>query len=104
MIKRALISVSEKTGIEDFAKELSKFGVEILSTGGTAKKLKEAGIKVRDISEYTGFPEMMEGRVKTLHPKVHGGILALRNLNLIWIFLNNGILKQGYFLILHMVL
>ena len=79
MIKRALISVSEKTGIEDFAKELSKFGVEILSTGGTAKKLKEAGIKVRDVSDYTGFPEMMEGRVKTLHPKVHGGILALRN-------------------------
>ncbi len=79
MIKRALISVSDKTGIEKFARELNKLGIEILSTGGTAKKLKQAGIKVRDVSDYTGFPEMMEGRVKTLHPKVHGGILALRN-------------------------
>jgi len=79
MIKRALISVSDKTGIEEFAKELSKLGIEILSTGGTAKKLKDAGINVKDVFEYTGFPEMMEGRVKTLHPKVHGGILALRS-------------------------
>ncbi|MBW2975270.1 bifunctional phosphoribosylaminoimidazolecarboxamide formyltransferase/IMP cyclohydrolase, partial [Candidatus Woesearchaeota archaeon] len=79
MIKKALISVSDKNGIEEFAKELSKLGIEILSTGGTAKKLKQAGIKATDVSDYTGFPEMMEGRVKTLHPKVHGGILALRS-------------------------
>lgn len=79
MIKRALISVFDKTGIVEFAKELSKLGVEILSTGGTAKSLKQAGIKVKDVSEYTGFPEMMDGRVKTLHPKIHGGLLALRD-------------------------
>ncbi|HLC96788.1 MAG TPA: bifunctional phosphoribosylaminoimidazolecarboxamide formyltransferase/IMP cyclohydrolase [Candidatus Nanoarchaeia archaeon] len=77
-MKRALISVYDKTGIVEFAQGLSKVGVEILSTGGTAKKLKDAGIKVKDVSEYTGFPEMMDGRVKTLHPKIHGGILALR--------------------------
>ncbi|MCK5282887.1 MAG: bifunctional phosphoribosylaminoimidazolecarboxamide formyltransferase/IMP cyclohydrolase [Nanoarchaeota archaeon] len=79
MIKRALISVFDKTGIVEFAKELDKLGIEILSTGGTAKKLKEAEIKVKDVSDYTGFPEMMDGRVKTLHPKIHGGLLALRN-------------------------
>ncbi len=79
MIKRALISVSNKQGIVEFAKQLSKLGIEILSTGGTAKQLKQEGIKVIDVSDYTGFPEMMEGRVKTLHPKVHGGILALRS-------------------------
>lgn len=79
MIKRALISVFNKTGIVEFAKELDKLGVEILSTGGTAKKLKQAGIKIKDVSEYTGFPEMMDGRVKTLHPKIHGGLLALRD-------------------------
>src|SRR3989338_5894141 len=79
MIKRALISVFDKTGIVEFAKELDKLGVEILSTGGTASKLKDAGIKVKDVSQYTGFPEMMDGRVKTLHPKIHGGLLALRN-------------------------
>ncbi|MBU0627657.1 MAG: bifunctional phosphoribosylaminoimidazolecarboxamide formyltransferase/IMP cyclohydrolase [Nanoarchaeota archaeon] len=78
-IKRALISVFDKTGIVEFAKELDKLGIEILSTGGTAKALKDAGIKVKDVSDYTGFPEMMDGRVKTLHPKVHGGLLALRN-------------------------
>ncbi|MEA2037197.1 MAG: bifunctional phosphoribosylaminoimidazolecarboxamide formyltransferase/IMP cyclohydrolase [Nanoarchaeota archaeon] len=77
-IKRALISVFDKTGIVEFAKELDKLGVEILSTGGTAKKLKEEGIKVKDVSDYTKFPEMMDGRVKTLHPKIHGGLLALR--------------------------
>jgi len=71
--------VSDKTGIEEFAKKLNEKGIEILSTGGTAKVLKEAGINVKDVSEYTGFPEMMGGRVKTLHPKVHGGILALRS-------------------------
>ena len=77
-IKRALISVSDKTGIEDLAKTLNKFGVQILSTGGTAKKIKDLGISVKDVSQYTGFPEMMDGRVKTLHPKIHGGLLALR--------------------------
>ena len=78
-IKRALISVSDKTGIEDLVKTLNEFSVEILSTGGTAKKIKDLGIPVKDVSEYTGFPEMMNGRVKTLHPKIHGGLLALRD-------------------------
>ncbi len=77
-IKRALVSVSDKTGIEDLAKTLNEFGAEILSTGGTAKKIKDSGIPVKDVSDYTGFPEMMNGRVKTLHPKIHGGLLALR--------------------------
>src|SRR4051812_17135463 len=74
-IARALISVSDKSGIADFARALAGFGVELVSTGGTAKALREAGLKVRDISELTGFPEIMDGRVKTLHPKVHGGLL-----------------------------
>lgn len=78
-IKRALISVSDKSGIENLVKTLDGFGVEILSTGGTAKKIKDLGIPVKDVSEYTGFPEMMDGRVKTLHPKIHGGLLALRD-------------------------
>ncbi len=78
-ISRALISVSDKTGIEDFARALADRGVEILSTGGTARLLRGAGIPVRDVSDYTGFPEMMDGRVKTLNPKVHGGILARRD-------------------------
>jgi len=78
-IRRALISVSDKTGIVDFARELKRFNVEIISTGGTAKALQEAGIKVRDVSDVTGFPEMMDGRVKTLHPRIHGSLLALRN-------------------------
>src|ERR1043165_4250912 len=78
-IKRALVSVSDKTGIVEFVRELKGFNVEIISTGGTAKALREAGIEVRDISEVTGFPEMMDGRVKTLHPRVHGGLLALRH-------------------------
>ena len=78
-IKRALISVSDKTGIVDFARELLSFNVEIISTGGTAKTLREAGIEVRDVSEVTGFPEMMDGRVKTLHPKIHGALLGLRD-------------------------
>ncbi len=77
-IQRALISVSNKTGIVDFAKELAGFGVEILSTGGTAKLLADSGIAVIEVSDYTGFPEMMDGRVKTLHPKIHGGILGRR--------------------------
>jgi phosphoribosylaminoimidazolecarboxamide formyltransferase/IMP cyclohydrolase len=78
-IGRALISVSDKTGILDFAKELDKLGVEILSTGGTAKLLRDNGITVKEVSEYTGFPEMLDGRVKTLHPKIHAGLLALRD-------------------------
>jgi len=78
-IRRALISVSDKTSILDFARELARFDVEIISTGGTAKLLRTAGIAVRDISEVTGFPEMMDGRVKTLHPRVHGGLLAIRD-------------------------
>ncbi len=78
-IKRALISVSDKTNIEDFARKLQDYGVEILSTGGTAKALTEAGIKVTQVSDHTGSPEIMGGRVKTLHPKIHGGILARRD-------------------------
>ncbi len=75
-ITRALISLTDKSGIEGFAKELEGLGVEILSTGGTAGKMREHGIKVKDVADFTGFPEMLDGRVKTLHPKVHGGILA----------------------------
>jgi phosphoribosylaminoimidazolecarboxamide formyltransferase/IMP cyclohydrolase len=78
-IKRALLSVSDKEGLVEFAKELVAHGVEILSTGGTAKAMKEAGIDVKDVSDHTGFPEMMDGRVKTLHPTVHGGILSRRD-------------------------
>src|SRR5687767_12646660 len=78
-IHRALISVSDKTGVVDFARELKNFGVEIISTGGTAKTLREAGIDARDVSDVTGFPEMMDGRVKTLHPKIHGGLLGIRD-------------------------
>ena len=78
-LKRALISVSDKTGLIDFARALSARGVELLSTGGTAKALREAGLTVRDVADVTGFPEMMDGRVKTLHPAVHGGLLALRD-------------------------
>src|SRR2546421_7596740 len=78
-ISRALISVSNKTGIVDFARELRRFDVEIISTGGTARALREAGVEVRDISDVTGFPEMMDGRIKTLHPRIHGGLLALRD-------------------------
>jgi len=77
-IQRAIISLSDKSGIQEFAKELQAFNVEILSTGGTAKVLRESGLKITDISEYTGFPEMLDGRVKTLHPKVHGGLLGIR--------------------------
>jgi phosphoribosylaminoimidazolecarboxamide formyltransferase/IMP cyclohydrolase len=78
-IKRALISVSDKTGIVEFAKQLHNYGVEIISTGGTMKTLKEAGIPVKYVSEVTGFPEIMDGRVKTLNPYIHGGILAVRD-------------------------
>ena len=78
-VRRALISVSDKTGIVEFAKRLSELGVEIISTGGTAKLLKESGIAVKEVSEITGFPEILDGRVKTLHPVIHGGILAKRD-------------------------
>jgi phosphoribosylaminoimidazolecarboxamide formyltransferase / IMP cyclohydrolase len=78
-IKRALISVSDKTGVVEFARALAAAGVELLSTGGTATALREAGLPVQDVSAYTGFPEMLDGRVKTLHPKVHGGLLFLRD-------------------------
>ncbi|MBD3328200.1 bifunctional phosphoribosylaminoimidazolecarboxamide formyltransferase/IMP cyclohydrolase, partial [Candidatus Peregrinibacteria bacterium] len=79
MIKKALISVSNKDGIAEFAEGLKNLGIEIISTGGTAKLLKENGIEVTEVSEYTGHPEIMDGRVKTLHPKVHGGLLAVRD-------------------------
>src|SRR5579864_9470542 len=78
-IRRALLSVSDKTGLIEFAKMLSGHGVELVSTGGTAKAIADAGLKVIDVAELTGFPEMMDGRVKTLHPKVHGGLLAIRD-------------------------
>src|SRR5829696_9236771 len=78
-IRRALLSVSDKSGLIEFARELRRFEVDLISTGGTAKALREAGIEVRDISEITGFPEMMDGRIKTLHPRIHGGLLALRD-------------------------
>ena len=78
-IKRALLSVSDKSGLADLGKALAARGVELVSTGGTAKALREAGLTVKDISELTGFPEMMDGRVKTLHPVVHGGLLAVRD-------------------------
>src|SRR5690242_1797287 len=77
-IRRAILSVTDKTGLVDFARKLSSMGVELISTGGTAKLLRDSGISVKDISELTGFPEMLDGRVKTLHPKVHGGILHRR--------------------------
>jgi len=79
VIKRALISVSDKEGIVDFARMLADFGVEILSTGGTATLLRAQGVKVKDVADYTGFPEMLDGRVKTLHPKIHGALLGLRD-------------------------
>lgn len=79
MIQRAIISVSDKTDVVEFAKGLQELGIEILSTGGTAKVLKDSGVKVTEVSDYTGSPEIMDGRVKTLHPKIHGGILAVRD-------------------------
>src|SRR3984957_18780538 len=77
-VTRALLSVSDKSGLLEFARALALHGVELVSTGGTAKAIAESGLKVRDVSDLTGFPEMMDGRVKTLHPKVHGGLLAIR--------------------------
>src|ERR1700749_5119072 len=76
---RALISVSDKTGVVEFARALAGHGIELVSTGGTRKTLSDAGLKVLDVSELTGFPEMMDGRVKTLHPAVHGGLLGIRD-------------------------
>lgn len=78
-IERALISVTDKTGIHELGKDLAGFGVQILSTGGTAKVLSQSGIPITEVSDFTGFPEMLDGRVKTLHPKIHGGILAIRS-------------------------
>ncbi|MBW2623112.1 MAG: IMP cyclohydrolase [Deltaproteobacteria bacterium] len=80
-IQRALISVTDKSGVVEFARELSRMGIEILSTGGTAKAIAEAGVPVVEVAEYTGFPEMLDGRVKTLHPKIHAGILFRRDVN-----------------------
>ena len=80
-LRRALISVSDKTGIVDFARALSQRGVEILSTGGTCRLLREEGVDVVEVSDHTGFPEMMDGRVKTLHPTIHGGILGRRGMD-----------------------
>ncbi|MGD0784458.1 MAG: hypothetical protein ABR969_01410, partial [Sedimentisphaerales bacterium] len=78
-IKTALISVSDKTGIIELVKSLSAMGVKIISTGGTAKALAQAGVNVAGVESVTGFPEMMDGRVKTLHPKIHGGLLGIRD-------------------------
>src|SRR5204862_3327122 len=78
-IARALLSVSDKSGLVEFARTLASYGVELVSTGGTAKALRDAGLKIIDVADLTGFPEMMDGRVKTLHPKVHGGLLAIRD-------------------------
>ena len=79
VIKQALISVSDKSGVVEFARGLERLGVALLSTGGTARLLRDAGLKVTEVADYTGFPEMLDGRVKTLHPKVHAGILARRD-------------------------
>ncbi|MGD8313276.1 MAG: IMP cyclohydrolase [Syntrophobacterales bacterium] len=78
-IQRAILSVTDKSGLVEFAQKLQDFGVEVLSTGGTASMLREGGVTVQDVSDFTGFPEMLDGRVKTLHPKVHAGILAQRS-------------------------
>ena len=80
-LRRALLSVSDKTGLIDLGRALAAKGVELLSTGGSAKALRDAGLEVRDVADVTGFPEMMDGRVKTLHPVVHGGLLARRDLD-----------------------
>ncbi|NSW85523.1 MAG: IMP cyclohydrolase [Syntrophobacteraceae bacterium] len=78
-IRRALVSVTDKTGLVEFAEGLKEFGVQMLSTGGTARILRDGGIDITEVSDYTGFPEMLDGRVKTLHPKIHGGILGIRD-------------------------
>src|SRR5215471_3340794 len=78
-IRRVVISVTDKTGIIEFARDLNALGAELVSTGGTARMIRDAGIAVRDVSEVTGFPEMLDGRVKTMHPKIAGGLLAMRS-------------------------
>jgi phosphoribosylaminoimidazolecarboxamide formyltransferase/IMP cyclohydrolase len=78
-INKALLSVSDKTGIVDFARGLAKYSIQFISTGGTATILRENGLELMDVSDYTGYPEMMDGRVKTLHPKIHGGLLGIRS-------------------------
>jgi phosphoribosylaminoimidazolecarboxamide formyltransferase/IMP cyclohydrolase len=78
-VRRALLSVTDKTGLAEFGKGLRDLGVHLLSTGGTAKALRDVGIDLTEVSDYTGFPEMLDGRVKTLHPKIHGGILGIRD-------------------------
>ncbi|MGD0961786.1 MAG: bifunctional phosphoribosylaminoimidazolecarboxamide formyltransferase/IMP cyclohydrolase, partial [Methylomonas sp.] len=80
-VARALVSVSDKSGIPEFCRELVRLGIELLSTGGTAKLLAEQGVTVTEVADYTGFPEMMQGRVKTLHPKIHGGLLGRRGID-----------------------
>ncbi|MCC6171105.1 MAG: bifunctional phosphoribosylaminoimidazolecarboxamide formyltransferase/IMP cyclohydrolase, partial [Gammaproteobacteria bacterium] len=80
-VRRALLSVSDKAGVVDLARELARRGVALLSTGGTAKLLAEAGLAVTEVSQHTGFPEIMDGRVKTLHPKIHGGLLGRRGID-----------------------
>ena len=80
-VTRALISVSDKTGLEELGCGLSRLGIHILSTGGSAKALRSAGVEVTEVAEHTGFPEIMDGRIKTLHPKIHGGILARRDVD-----------------------
>ena len=80
-VRRALLSVSDKTGLIDLARALAARGIELLSTGGTAKAIRDAGLPVNDVSDLTGFPEIMDGRVKTLHPRVHGGLLGRRGLD-----------------------
>src|SRR6186997_664044 len=78
-IRRALISVTDKTGLAEFARSLHSLGVEIVSTGGTASAIRDLGVPVRDVAELTGFPEMLDGRVKTIHPRIAGGVLAIRS-------------------------
>lgn len=78
-IRRALLSVTDKTGLAEFAQGLKSMGVHLLSTGGTARLLRDSGIEIMEVSDHTGFPEMLDGRVKTLHPKIHGGILGIRD-------------------------
>ncbi|MFZ0930562.1 MAG: IMP cyclohydrolase [Syntrophobacteraceae bacterium] len=79
VVRRALLSVTDKTGLAEFGRGLQELGVQLLSTGGTAKALRDTGIEITEVSDYTGFPEMLDGRVKTLHPKIHGGILGIRD-------------------------
>lgn len=78
-VRRALLSVTDKAGLVEFGKGLKEFNVDLLSTGGTAKALRDGGVEITEVSDYTGFPEMLDGRVKTLHPKIHGGILGIRD-------------------------